>query len=261
VPSVAYAATAMAPAVSMVAGPTGAAPAAAATPSFAAAGTPPPLAPASAFAPAPALSPAPASAKPDGTRNAVLVVAGVLLLGFGALVVAIIVFANPFASRPAGGSPSAVVPPPKEVPASKDACPTFCAKLAACTGISDPQCESACKHTPAFAACATREGCQAIASCTIGATCGGKEPQGTMSCRATADCEGTCLMHGGDPTSCNCACMHLMSADRATEIVANNDCALVRCSQSCRPPSVSTAACVRCFSASCVAESLACKAR
>jgi serine/threonine-protein kinase len=234
--SVAYAATAMAPAVSVGAAP-----------------LPTASASASASAPAPA--------KPDGTRNAVLVVAGVLLLGFGALVVAIIVFANPFASRPAVGSPPAVTPTPRDVPTTRDACPTFCAKLAQCTGISDPQCESNCKRMPAYAACATREGCPAIASCTIGATCGGKEPQGTMSCRATADCEGTCLMHGGDPTACNCACMHLMSPDRAPEIVANNDCALVRCSQSCRPPSVNTAACERCFSASCVAESLACKAR
>jgi serine/threonine-protein kinase len=256
-PSVAYAATALAPAVGLAAAPppTGVAAAAAGTPSFVTAGTPAPVA--STAAPRPATAPA----KSDGTRNAVLVVAGVLLLGFVALVIALVVFATPFASRSAGDSPAVVGPPSKDVPTSKDACATACVKLAQCTGITDPQCESSCKHLPAFAACAAREGCQAISSCAIGATCGGKEPQGTMSCRATADCEGTCLMRGGDPSTCDCACMHLMAPDRATEIVANNDCALVRCSQSCRPPAVSTAACVRCFSASCMAESMACKAR
>jgi serine/threonine-protein kinase len=202
----------------------------------------------------------PAPGKPDGTRNAVLLVAGVLLLGFAALVGAVVLFANPFASRPSASSP-AVSTPPVGVPATKDACQTGCAKLAECTGIANPECEATCKRTPAYASCAAREGCPAIAGCFLGAYCSSKGPQGTMSCRATADCEGQCLVRGGDPTACDCACMRQMAPDRANELAANNECSLVRCGEACRKPPVNGATCLRCFAANCMAESMACKAR
>ena len=212
---------------------------------------------ATAFAPtasAPLMAPASPPARTDGTRNAVLIVAGVLLAGFAALVVVVVLFALPSRS---GGSGS---PSPTAAPAAKSACTTACAKLAECTGITDPQCEANCKRSPAFASCGAREGCEAVSSCALGVACPGKAPQGTMSCRATADCEGQCLARGGDPSVCMCSCVHLLAPDRANELAANNVCGTVRCGEACRPP-VNTATCLRCFEASCMPESLACRAR
>jgi serine/threonine protein kinase len=201
--------------------------------------------------PAPGPEPAPPPAGTNATRNAVLVVAAVLLAGFAALVTAILLFAGPSPTAPPG---SAGAPP------AKDACTSTCARLAECTGISDPQCEANCKRTPALATCGAREGCEAISGCVLGATCSGKAPQGTMSCRATADCEWQCLTRAGDPTPCMCACMHLMTPDRANELTANNQCGAVRCGDACRKP-FNAATCLRCFETSCASESLACKAR
>jgi serine/threonine-protein kinase len=197
--------------------------------------------------------PTPPAARTDATRNAVLVVAAVLLAGFAAVVVAILLVAVPSSSAPAVGARPGAAP-------SKDACTGTCAKLAECTGIVDPQCEANCKRSPAFASCGAREGCEAVSSCALGAACPGKAPQGTSSCRATADCEGQCLMRGGDPAACMCACVHLLAPDRANALAANNVCGQVRCGEACRPP-VNAATCLRCFEASCMAESLACKAR
>jgi serine/threonine-protein kinase len=220
-----------------------------------------PLAPA-AVAPAPMALPfhraetAPPPAGTNATRNAVLLVAAVLLAGFAALVIAILLFARPSPTAPpvGGGARPADAPPPK------DACTSTCARLAECTGISDPQCETNCKRTPALAPCGAREGCAAISSCALGVACPGKAPQGTMSCKATADCEWQCLTHGGDVNACFCACVHLMTPDRANELQANNECGLVRCGDACRRP-FNAATCLRCFEASCLSESLACKAR
>jgi serine/threonine-protein kinase len=220
------------------------------------------LAPAaSALAPAPSAlpvhraEPAPPPAGTNATRNAVLLVAAVLLAGFAALVIAILLFAGPSPTAPPVGSAR-----PADTPPPKDACTSTCARLAECTGISDPQCEASCKRTPALASCGAREGCAAISSCVLGAECSGKAPQGPMSCRATADCEWQCLTRGGDTTACFCACVHLMAPDRANELNANNQCGLVRCGDACRKP-FSAATCLRCFEASCLSESLACKAR
>jgi serine/threonine-protein kinase len=203
---------------------------------------------------APGPEPAPAPAGTNATRNAVLLVAAVLLAGFAALVTAILLFAGPSPTAPPVGAGSAGPPPPK------DACTSTCARLAECTGISNPQCEANCKRSPALASCGAREGCEAISSCVLGAACSGKAPQGTMSCRATADCEWQCLTREGDPTACLCACMHLMTPDRANELAANNECGQVRCADACRKP-VNAATCLRCFETSCLSESLACKAR
>jgi hypothetical protein len=186
----------------------------------------------------------------------VLLVAAVLLAGFAALVIAILLFArtSPTAPPVAGARPA-------DAPPAKDACATTCAKLAECTGISDPQCEANCKRSPALSSCGAREGCEAISGCVLGAACSGKAPQGTVSCRATADCEWQCLTHtAGDPTACFCACAHLMTPDRANELLANNECGQVRCGDACRRP-FNAATCLRCFEASCLSESLACKAR
>jgi len=220
------------------------------------------LAPAaSALAPAPSAlpvhraEPAPPPAGTNATRNAVLLVAAVLLAGFAALVIAILAFAGPSPTAPPVGSAR-----PADTPPPKDTCTSTCARLAECTGISDPQCEANCKRTPALASCSAREGCAAISSCVLGAACSGKAPQGTMSCRATADCEWQCLTRGGDTTACFCACVHLMAPDHANELNANNECGLVRCGDACRKP-FSAATCLRCFEASCLSESVACKAR
>jgi eukaryotic-like serine/threonine-protein kinase len=196
----------------------------------------------------------------NGTRNAVLIVAGVLVLGFGGIVAAIAFFANPFAPG-STDNPSAPTVTPTMAPAqpTRDPCQVSCAKLAECTGIIDPQCETSCKSLPAFAACASREGCPAIAACALGSVCGGKGPEGTMSCRATSDCEGQCVTRGGDTTPCVCGCEHLMAPEHAPELAANNVCSLVRCADACRKP-VNGAACLRCFTARCLGESMACRA-
>jgi len=213
------------------------------------------LAPAPLALPVQRAEPAPPPAGTHATRNAVLLVAAVLLAGFAALVTAILLFARPSpAAPPVGGARPADAPPPK------DPCTSTCARLAECTGISDPQCEANCKRSPALASCGGREGCEALSSCVLGAACSGKAPQGTMSCRATADCEWQCLTHGADPTACFCACAHLMAPDRANELAANNLCGQVRCADACRRP-VNAATCLRCFETSCLSESLACKAR
>jgi serine/threonine-protein kinase len=215
---------------------------------------PAPLAPPPLALPVHRSEPAPPPAGTNAMRNAVLLVAAVLLAGFAALVVAILLFARPSATAPPVGARPADPPPPK------DGCTSTCARLAECTGISDPQCETSCKRNPALASCGAREGCEAVSSCTLGGACSGKPPQGTVSCRATADCEWQCLTHGGDTTACLCACVHLMTPDRANELYANNDCAQVRCADACRKP-FNAATCLRCFEASCLSESLACKAR
>jgi predicted Ser/Thr protein kinase len=211
------------------------------------------LAPAASMPLAPA---APTGAAGNATRNAVLLVAAVLLAGFAALVGVIVLLRPSPAESPAGVRPAE----PPAAPASKDACTSSCARLAECTGISDPQCEANCKRSPAFAVCGAREGCEAVASCALGVACPGKAPQGTVSCRATADCEWQCLTRAGDPTPCMCSCAHLMAPDRANELAANNACGQVRCGDACRRP-FNAAACLRCFEASCLSESLACKAR
>ena len=229
---------------------TGLAPAASALPL-----APAPLAPAPLAHPVHGAEPAPPPAGTNATRNAVLLVAAVLLAGFAALVMAILLFARPSPTAPPVGSAR-----PADAPPPKDACTSTCARSAECTGISDPQCEANCKRSPALASCGAREGCEAVSSCVLGAACPGKAPQGTMSCRATADCEWQCLTRGGDTTACFCACVHLMAPDRANELNANNECGLVRCGDACRKP-FSAATCLRCFEASCLSESLACKAR
>ena len=228
----AYAATGLAPAVSA-----------------------PLLAPAPVAIPVPPVEPAPPAAWSNATRNAVLLVAAVLLAGFAALVVVLLLFARPSPTEAPVASTR-----PAEAPPSKDACTSTCARLAECTGISDPQCEANCKRSPALASCGAREGCEAISSCALGAACGGKAPQGTMSCRATADCEWQCLNRAGDPTACMCSCAHLMAPDRSNELTANNACGQVRCGDACRRPFNATT-CLRCFEASCLSESQACKAR
>jgi hypothetical protein len=215
----------------------------------------PPAAPATTAGPAPV--PVAALA---GTRNAVLLVAGVLLLGFVALVGVVVFLANPFASRPPDGPRPTAAPVTPAAPGATSPCQSACTKLAQCTGISDPQCEANCRRSPALAACATREGCQAVSSCALGAACPGRAPQGTVSCKATADCEGVCLMRGGDPSDCLCACTHLMAPEHANELAANNECGSVRCAEACRKP-VNGTTCLRCFTTSCLAESMACKAK
>jgi serine/threonine-protein kinase len=218
---------------------------------------PAPVAPASIALPgqrAPAPEPALPPAGTNATRNAVLLVAAVLLAGFAALVIAILLFARLSPTAPPIGARPADTPP-------RDPCTSTCTRLAECTGISDPQCETNCKHSPTLASCGAREGCEAISSCALGAACSGKVPQGTMSCRATADCEWQCLTRaGGDPAACMCACAHLMAPDRANELAANNLCGQLRCGDACRKP-VNAATCLRCFETSCLSESLACKGR
>ena len=190
----------------------------------------------------------------NATRNAVLLVAAVLLAGFAALVAAILFFARPSPAGPLVGARPGDTPPPKDV------CTSTCARLAECTGISDPQCETNCKRSPAFASCGAREGCEAVSSCALGVACAGQAPQGTVSCRITAECEWPCLARAGDPTACMCACVHLMAPDRANELAANNECGRVRCADACRKP-FNPATCLRCVETSCLSESLACKAR
>jgi hypothetical protein len=215
------------------------------------------IAPAPIALPVHRAEPAPPPAGTHATRNAVLLVAAVLLAGFAALVTAILLFARPSPTAPPVGSSAR----PADAPPPKDPCASTCARLAECTGISDPQCEANCKRSPALASCGAREGCEAISGCVLGAACSGKAPQGTVSCRATADCEWQCLTRaGGDPNACMCACAHLMAPDRANELTANNLCGQVRCPDACRKP-VNAATCLRCFETSCLSESLACKAR
>jgi serine/threonine-protein kinase len=215
-----------------------------------------PPAPPALVAPSIRAAPGPASPPPrtDSTRNAVLVVAAVLFAGFAALVAAILFFALPSRATAHDG------PRAPQAPSAKDACTRACAKIAECTGVSDPQCEANCKLNPALAACGAREGCAAIASCALGAACPGKAPQGTMSCRATADCEWQCLTRPGDPAACMCSCAHLMAPDRANELATNNLCGAVRCAEACGKP-FNGAKCLRCIETSCLSESLACKAR
>jgi hypothetical protein len=163
----------------------------------------------------------------------------------------------PEAAEPAQRPEPAPTTPAAPAP---DACVTACAKLAECTHVTDPNCETGCRNSPTFATCVNeRRKCSAISACGLAAYCGGKGPSGGKSCKATSDCEGVCVAAGGDNTACVCSCVRAMNPEHSNELMMNNQCALVHCPQFCAPP-VNGRACSACFDANCRADSLPCRA-
>jgi len=151
--------------------------------------------------------------------------------------------------------PTATPSPPN------DGCKAACARLADCTRVVDPNCEPECRGSQNLASCVkSKASCQGVATCALAAYCNGNGPAGNRSCRKTAECEGSCLVAGGDYTECFCGCIQSMSPDRSYELMLNNECGFVRCAGACAKP-VNGNACLACFNANCKTNAQACKAR
>jgi hypothetical protein len=156
-------------------------------------------------------------------------------------------------------SPTASAPPAPSAPAN-DACRAACARLARCTNIQDPTCESGCADSPTFAACVrSANGCPQVSACGLASYCNGMGPVGSRTCRRTAECEGRCVRAGGDNSGCICACVHDMAPEHANFLMMNNECATVHCPDVCGR-TMNGPGCVACFDRMCLSEAAMCRA-
>jgi hypothetical protein len=148
-------------------------------------------------------------------------------------------------------------------------CQQACTKLAVCGVLYDATCATNCLQTPIFLGCVktSPQECNPLALCVFkqgGALFCGSEvagtPAGVGTCKAAAECEGTCTA-AGQPISCGCKCWMGLAPAKALNLLVNNECANARCKAECAPPPTgSGAACLTCFSAKCVSESAQCQA-
>jgi len=144
-------------------------------------------------------------------------------------------------SSGAGGSSAAMI------------CDNACAALHSCGAIVSPTCSKDCQAAPqTYLDClrATGNDCNAISLCFFSAVCGGNGPSGTLSCAATAGCEGYCNANNAT-VACGCACIRAMTPATALDLIINNGCG-IPCA-SCNPSTFNGPACNACAS-SCVAQ-------
>jgi len=145
-------------------------------------------------------------------------------------------------------------------------CQQACTKLAGCQVGYDDACPANCLLAPVFLACVktSPNECNPLALCTFkqaGALfCGGAAggtPSGGGTCKAAADCEGSCTAMG-KPISCSCACWAGLAPAKAINLLINNECATARCKTECGATG-SGAACLACHAAKCATEAAQCQ--
>ncbi len=156
-----------------------------------------------------------------------------------------------------GGGGGGMTAPDLAAPLTdSEVCNQSCAQLIACGVQFDSTCASGCMLQPIYRACARGAlgDCNALALCTFkeysADVCGGGGyPAGSMSCAATANCEGACNV--GNPTyACVCSCTAALDPAKALNSLINAQCAQARCA-SCHAATFDGAACDSCAAQLC----------
>jgi hypothetical protein len=141
-------------------------------------------------------------------------------------------------------------------------CASACARSRTCGIESDPRCLVHCAASVPFRACVKEAqqsaDCNTLAYCGLGAGCGGKGPSGKGSCQAAARCEAECNARQFNDTTCLCACVEAMSVEQANRLLAQNECAVLRCPTECGP-SGDWGSCYACATRACAGEIQACQ--
>jgi serine/threonine-protein kinase len=215
---------------------------------------------------APAVSAAPSSSgfyppPPPPTTSRRARSNNTLAIGLGALavlaVIVVAVIALSSSSSDQAGSASSGSPDkgPEEL------CATACARIQACGVDRDPACQSTCVASASLRACVKEAqqsaDCNALAYCGLSAACGGRGPSGKGTCQAAASCEAACSLKSFRDDACLCACAEEMSSEQANRLLAQNECASMRCPAECGPSGDWTR-CYGCMATACAAQIQAC---
>ena len=171
------------------------------------------------------------------------------------LVVAVIALSSS-SSDQGGNAPSASLDKGPE-----ELCATACARIQACGVDRDPACQTSCVASASLRACVKEAqqsaDCNALAYCGLSAACGGRGPSGKGTCQAAASCEAACSLKSFRDDACLCACAEEMSSEQANRLLAQNECATMRCPAECGPSGDWTR-CYGCMATACAAQVQAC---